>query len=103
MECNKESNGFGSKSNGNKGSRRLTLTRAMATVMATTWATKKARVRAARAMATVMRVAGNEEGNGDGGKSNGDGNKGGGQVMATATKMVMVTATRVGGKQRQRQ
>ncbi len=52
-------------------------------------------------MAMVMRVAGDEEGNGDGGKSDGDGNKGGGQAMATVTKRVMVMTTRVGGKQRQ--
>ena len=64
----------------------------------------------------VMRLAGNEEGkgkggkgdgdgdegggwqrgNGDGGKSDGDGNNGGRKGMAMATKMVMVTATRVG-------
>jgi hypothetical protein len=33
-----------------------------------------------RMMATVTMVAGDEEGNGDGGKSNGDGNEGGGQA-----------------------
>jgi hypothetical protein len=49
----------------------------------------------------VMRVAGDKEGNGDGGKSDGNGNKGGGQVTVTATKRLMVMATRVGGKQRQ--
>ncbi len=54
-------------------------------------------------MATVMRVAGDKEGNCDGGKSDGDGNKGGGRATATATKRVMVMATRVGGKQWQRQ
>jgi hypothetical protein len=32
-----------------------------------------------RGRATTMRVAGDEEGNGDGGKSNGDGVEGGGQ------------------------
>ena len=37
VECDKESNGFGSKSDGNEGGRRLTATRAMATVMAKTW------------------------------------------------------------------
>jgi hypothetical protein len=41
-----------------------------------------------------MRVAGNEEGIGNG-------NKGGGQTMIMATKRLMVTATRVAGKQRQ--
>ncbi len=48
-------------------------------------------------MAMVMRVAGNKEGNAYGSKSDGDGDKGGGQVTATATNRVMVTATRVGG------
>jgi hypothetical protein len=42
-------------------------------------------------------VAGNEEGNGDFGKSDGDGDKGGGQATATATKRVIMTATRVVG------
>jgi hypothetical protein len=71
-------------------------------------------------MATVTRLVGNKEGkgeggkangnedegggqqrgDGDGGKSNGDGNKGGRQATAAATKM-MVTVTRVGGKQPQ--
>ena len=105
--CNEESDGFGGKSNGNKGGRRLTATRAMATATATTWV-----------MVMVTRLAGNEEGkgeggkgdgngddgggrrrgNGDGGKSDGDGDNGGGRAMAMATKrvMVMVTATRVG-------
>ncbi len=48
-------------------------------------------------MATEMRVVGNEEGNGDFGKRDGDGDKGGGQAAATATKRVIVTATRVAG------
>ncbi len=54
-------------------------------------------------MAMVMRVVGNKEGNGDGGKSNINGDKGGRQVTATVTKRMMVTATRVWGKQQQRQ
>jgi hypothetical protein len=66
------------------------------------------------AMATVRRLAGDEEGkgeggkgdgdggNGDGGKSNGNSSKGGGQAMAAVMTRVMVTATRVGGEQRQR-
>ena len=37
VECNKESDGFGGNSDGNKGGRRLTVTRAMATVTATMW------------------------------------------------------------------
>ncbi len=48
-------------------------------VMATVtrwWATKRAMARAARVMATAMRMAGNEEGDGKGGKSNDDGNGG---------------------------
>jgi hypothetical protein len=32
VECNKESDGFGDKSDGNEGGRRLTATRAMAMV-----------------------------------------------------------------------
>ncbi len=63
VECDKESDGFGGKSNGNEGGRRLTATRAMTTVMAMMWVmatgrgwqvTKRARVRVARAMVTVM-------------------------------------------------
>jgi hypothetical protein len=103
--CDKESDGFGSKSDGNEGGRRLMATRAMATVTATTWV-----------MATVTRLVGDkvgkgeggkgdgdgdegggrQRGNGDGGKSGGNGNNGGRQAMAMATKRVMVTATRVG-------
>ncbi len=67
VECNKESNSFGSKSNGNKGGGQVTAIRAMAMVMAMTWA-----------MAMVTKVAGKEEGNNNGGKSNSNGNKGGG-------------------------
>jgi hypothetical protein len=57
----------------------------------------RARVGAARAMMMVMRMAGNKEGNGNFGKRDGNGNMGGGQAMATATKRVIVTATRVAG------
>jgi hypothetical protein len=67
VECNKESNGFSSKSNGNKGGRQLTATRAMATVMATTWV-----------MGMVTRLVGDEEGKGKGGNGDGDGDEGGG-------------------------
>jgi hypothetical protein len=66
--CDKESDGFGGKSDGNEGGRQLTTTRAMATVTAMTWV-----------MATVTRLAGNKEGKGEGGKGNGDGDEGGGQ------------------------
>ena len=55
--CDEESDGFGGKSDGNEGGRRLTATRAMATMTATTWL-----------MATVTRLAGNKEGKGEGGK-----------------------------------
>jgi hypothetical protein len=43
----------------------------------------------------AMRVAGNEEGNGEGGKGNGDSDKGVRQWTALATKWAMATATRV--------
>jgi hypothetical protein len=97
VECdgNEEIDGYGGKSDGNEGGRRLTATRAMAT--ATTWV-----------MAMVTRLAGDEEGkgeggkgdgdgddggrrrrgNGDGGKSDGDGDNGGEQVMVMAMKRV---------------
>jgi len=106
VECDKESNSFGSKSDGNEDGRRLTGTRAMATVMAM------------MLMVMVTRLAGDKEGKGeggkgngdgdegggrrrgygDGGKSNGDGDNGGGRVMAMSKKrvMMMVTVTRVG-------
>ncbi len=61
--------------------------------------TKRARAMVARARVTVMMVVGNEEGNDNNSKRDGNGDKGGGQAMETATKRVMVTATRVGGKQ----
>ena len=67
VECNKESDGFGGKSDGNEGGRRLMATRAMAMVTAMTWL-----------MAMVKRLAGNEEGKGEGGKGDGDGDEGGG-------------------------
>jgi hypothetical protein len=50
VECDKEGNGFGSKSNGNKGGGQATVIRAMAMVRAMTWA-----------MATVTRVAGEQQ------------------------------------------
>ena len=59
--CDEESNGFGGKSNGNKGDRRLT-------VMATTWV-----------MVMVTMLAGDKEGKGEGGKGDGNGDEGGGQ------------------------
>ncbi len=51
VECDKESDGFGSKSDGNEGGRQLTATRVMATVEATKWV-----------MVMVTRLAGDEEG-----------------------------------------
>jgi hypothetical protein len=97
VECDEESDGFGGKSDGNKGGRRLTATRAMTTMTAMAWM-----------MATVTRLMGNKEGkgeggkgngdcdegdrqrrgNGNGGKSDGDSDNGGGQAMAMATKRV---------------
>ena len=62
VECDKESNGFGGKSNGNEGGRQMMVTRALAMVTATTWL-----------MVTVTRMAGDEEGKGEGGKGNGNG------------------------------
>ena len=55
--CDKESNGFGGKSDGNEGGRRLMATRAMVTMTATTWVS-----------ATVTRLVGDKEGKGEGGK-----------------------------------
>ena len=66
VECNEESDGFGSKSNGYKCGRQLTVTGAMATVTATMWV-----------MATVTRLAGDKVGKGEGGKGDGDGDEGG--------------------------
>jgi hypothetical protein len=68
VECDEESDDFGGKSDGNEGGRRLTVTRAMATVTATTWL-----------MATVTRLAGDKEGKGEGGKGDGDSDGGGGR------------------------
>ncbi len=59
-------------------------------------------MRVARAMVMAMRVAGNEGGNGNGGKSDDNGNKGGERATATVTKRVMAIATRVAGEQWQR-
>ena len=67
VECDEESDGFGGKSDGNEGGRRLMATRAMGMVTAMTWL-----------MAMVKRLAGNEEGKGEGGKGDGDGDEGGG-------------------------
>ena len=105
VECNEERNGFGGKSDGNEGDRRLMTTRVMATVTVTTWL-----------MVTVTRLAGDKEGKGEGGKGDGDGGEGGGRrrgkgdggksdgdggnggrrATEMETKRVMVTATRVG-------
>ncbi len=59
VSCNKEGGGDLSKSNGDEGCGRATVT-------AITWA-----------MATAMRLAGKEEGKCKGGKGNGNGNEGG--------------------------
>ncbi len=86
--CNKESDGFGGKRNGNEGGRQLTATRAMATVTATTWV-----------MVMVTRLAGDEEGKGESGRvmvtvmmEAGDE-----EGMAMAAR-AMATATMVAGK-----
>jgi hypothetical protein len=44
-----------------------------------------------------MRVVGSKDDNGNFGKRDGDGDKGGRQATATATKRVIVMATRVAG------
>jgi hypothetical protein len=62
--------------------------------------TKRERARAARAMATAMRVVGNKEGKGD--KVMAMATRIAGEWTATATKRVMVKATRVVGKGRRR-
>jgi hypothetical protein len=53
VECDKEGDGSGGKSNGVEGGGQATATRAIATMMAKMWA-----------MATTTRVAGDKEGNG---------------------------------------
>jgi len=68
VECHEESNGFGGKSDGNEGGRRLMVTRAMATVTVTTWL-----------MVMVTRLAGDEEGKCEDGKDKGNGDEGGGR------------------------
>ena len=50
VECDKESDGFGGKSNGNEGDKRLTATRAMVTATAMTWV-----------MVMVTRLAGDKK------------------------------------------
>jgi hypothetical protein len=88
--CDKESDGFGSKSDGNEGGRRLTATRLVATVTVTTWVT-----------VTVTRLAGDKEGKGEGGKGDGDGDEGDGRRRGNGDGgksggEVMVMARRVG-------
>ncbi len=65
VACDEEGDDDGYKSNGDKGDRRATATRAMVTAMATakamTWV-----------MVMVTRLAGNKEGKGEGGKGDGD-------------------------------
>jgi hypothetical protein len=90
--CNEEGDGDIGKSDGNKGGRQATVTRAMATAMATTWAIPMA-----------MRWAGNKEGKGKDSKGNGNIDKGGGQATATATKRAMAMAMRVVDKQHRQQ
>ncbi len=77
VACDKESNGDGYKSDGDKGDGGATATRAMVTAMATakamTWV-----------MVMVTRLGGNKEGKGKGGKGGGDDNEGGAWVMERA-------------------
>jgi hypothetical protein len=77
VACDKEGDGDGYKSNGNKGDKRVMATRAMVTTMATakvtTWV-----------MLMVTRMAGNKEGKGEGGKGNGDDDEGGARAMERA-------------------
>ncbi len=98
VECDKESNGFGGKSNGNKGGRRLMAKRAMVTVTATTWCDEEGKGEGHRGKGDGGgdEGGGRRSGNGDGGKCDGDGNNGGRRAVAMVTKRVMVTATRVG-------
>jgi hypothetical protein len=86
VECDKESDGFGGKSDGNEGGRRLAA-RAMATATATTWV-------------VVMRLAGDDEVKGEGGKGDGDGDEGvagNEEAMVTAAR-AMAAATMVAGE-----
>ncbi len=69
VECDKESDGFSGKSNGDKGGGQAAATRLMATVTSTT-----------RAMATATRLAGDKEGKGKSGNGNGNGNEGSRQL-----------------------
>jgi len=99
VECDEESDGFGGKSDGNEGGRRLTATRAMATVTATTWlmaGNEEGKGEGGKDDGNGDEGGGRQRGNGDGGKSDGDGDNGGRQAMAISTKRVMVMATRVG-------
>ena len=80
VECDEESNGFGGKSGGNEGVRRLTVTsRVMAMVTAMTWV-----------MAPVTRLARDEEGKGEGGKGDGAGDEGGGRQRGNSDGSVSV-------------
>jgi hypothetical protein len=72
VACDKEGDGNGYKSDGNKGDRQAMATRAMVTAMATAKAKATMWV-----MAMVTRIAGGKEGKGEGGKGNGDDDEGG--------------------------
>ena len=86
VECDKESDGFGRKSDGNEGGRRLAA-RVMATATATTWV-------------MVMRLAGDEEVKGEGGKGDGDGDEGvaGNEEAMVTAASAMAAATMVAGE-----
>jgi hypothetical protein len=66
--CNKEGNGNGGKSDGNKGDGQLMATRVIAMAKTTPWM-----------MAMATRLAGDIEGKGKGGNGKGDNNEGGRQ------------------------
>jgi hypothetical protein len=78
--CDEEGDGDGYKSDGNEGDGRVTVTRAMVTVMATVKATTWV-------MLMVTRMVGNKEGKnkgGEGGKGDGDEDEGGARAMERA-------------------
>ncbi len=98
VACNKEGDGNGYKSNGDKGDKRATATRAMVTAMATAKATMWV-------MVMVTRLAGEEEGKGEGGKGDGDDDEGGARATErarAARRWQRQQGWRASGQQRQR-
>jgi hypothetical protein len=72
VESDKEGDGFGNKSDGDKGGEQAMAIMATATVMEATWA-----------MAMATRVVCEKDGNCNSGKSNGNGDEGGRRVTVT--------------------